>query len=70
MEMLKHLIPLRTYCRQNDWPRLPQWHHWIYRKHPLAMQCVKKIGGRYMIDLKAFEQYVMLATLDQDEFLS
>lgn len=65
MDCIKMLIPLREYCRQNEWPRLPQWHHWIYRKHPLAVKCVKKIGGRYMIDQKAFAKYISEATLGE-----
>ena len=65
MECIKYLIPLRDYCRQNEWPRLPQWHHWIYGKHPVALRCVKKIGGRYMIDRKAFEEYVARATIEE-----
>lgn len=63
--MIKSLIPLREYCRKHDWPRLPQWHHWIYRKHPVALRCIKKIGGRYMVDTAAFETYVEQATLDE-----
>lgn len=66
MKVLQSLVPLREYCRQNQWPRLPQWHHWIYRKHPVARQCVKKIGGRYLIDLSALEQYISKATLDEE----
>jgi len=65
MLTIENLIPLRKYCRQNTWPRLPQWHHWIYRKHPVALKCIKKIGGRYMIDLMAFENYIKTATLDE-----
>lgn len=65
MEIVKHLMPLREYCRQHNWPRLPQWHHWIYRKHAVAVKCVKKIGGRYMVDLAAFENYISHATLGE-----
>lgn len=61
------LIPLRVHCRrnQNKWPRLSQWHHWIYSKHPIAKACVKKIGGRYLIDLEAFNTYVKNASLQE-----
>lgn len=65
MQRLKNLIPLRDYCRQNDWPRLPQWQHWISSKNLVAQQCVKKIGGRYLIDLSAFEAYVANASLEE-----
>jgi hypothetical protein len=63
MGRVDHLIELREYCRQKKWPRLPQWQHWIYAKNPVAIQCVKKIGGRYLIDLEAFENYLKNATL-------
>ena len=65
MLTIENLIPLRKYCRQNEWPRLAQWHHWIYCKRPVAVQCVKKIGGRYLIDLSAFESYIKSATIDE-----
>lgn len=67
MQVVKHLVPLREYCRQNEWPRLPQWHHWIYRRHPVALKCIKRIGGRYMVDLTAFEAYIANATLKEQE---
>lgn len=63
--MIDKLMPLREYCRQNKWPRLPQWHHWIYRRNPVALKCVKRIGGRYMIDLEALKNYIEGATLDE-----
>ncbi len=66
MQQLKNLISLRTYCRTNDWPRLPQWQHWITARRPVAVQCVKKIGGRYLIDLDAFQKYIKNATLDSE----
>ncbi len=65
MQPLKTLISLRDYCRNNDWPRLPQWHHWIYERKPIALQCIKKIAGRYMLDLVAFENYIKNATIDE-----
>lgn len=65
MEILKNLIPLRDYCRQNPWPRLAQWHHWIYSRNPIALKCVKKIGGRYMLDLQALQIYITHATLEE-----
>ena len=64
MECVKSLISLRTYCRENPWPRLPQWQHWITTRKPIAIQCIKKIGGRYMVDLKAFQEYVKNASID------
>lgn len=65
MQQLKNLVSLRSYCRQNEWPRLPQWQHWIYSKKPVAQACVKKVGGRYLIDLEAFQTYVQNATLEE-----
>ena len=65
MRVLEQLVPLRQYCRTHEWPRLPQWHHWIYNRHPVASKCVKKIGGRYMVDVSALEKYISEATLDE-----
>lgn len=65
MEILKDLVSLREYCRQNKWPRLPQWHHWIYARKPVAVKCIKKIGGRYMLDLAAFQQFISKASIDE-----
>jgi hypothetical protein len=45
MEILQNLILLREYCRQNSWPRLAQWNHWIYSPNPIAMKCVKRLAG-------------------------
>lgn len=59
-----NLIPLREYCKQNNWPRLPQWHHWIYSRNEVARNCIKKIGKRYLVDLKAWETYIQNASLD------
>lgn len=67
MEILHNLVPLRDFRRQNSWPRLAQWNHWIYSRNPIAMKCLKKIGGRYMIDLQAFRSYVDQATLYQSK---
>jgi len=67
VNVVKNYVPLRDYCRQNHWPRLSQWHHWIYNQAPIARQCVKKIGGRYLIDVSAFEGYVDSATLVEDQ---
>lgn len=64
VQSLKNLISLRDYCKNNKWPRLPQWQHWINSKNPIAIACVKKVGGRYMIDLAALENYVKNCTLD------
>ncbi|MGA8164595.1 MAG: hypothetical protein WB791_06165 [Waddliaceae bacterium] len=65
MDSLKDLILLRQYCRQFHWPRLPQWHHWIYSRAPIAKACIKKVGGRYLVDLKAFQEYVENASLEE-----
>ena len=66
MQVLQNLVPLREYCRRHEWPRLAQWHHWIYAKSPIAKKCVKRIGGRYLIDLEAFQQYVENAALEEN----
>ena len=65
MLTLEVLVPLREYCRNHKWPRLPQWNHWIYSKALIAKVCVKKIGGRYLIDMAAFQEYVENATLEE-----
>lgn len=65
MIQIENLIPLRKYCRQNKWPTLPQLNHWISERKPIAVQCVKKIGNRYFIDLQAFQDYIKNATLDE-----
>ena len=66
MSILKGYIPLREYCRQNEWPRLAQWHHWIYSRSQVAEKCIRKIEGRYLIDVHAFQDYVANATLSKD----
>lgn len=63
MEHYKILILLREYCWQNTWPRVPQWHHWIYVEATIARACVTKIGDRYLIDLPAFQKHVESASL-------
>lgn len=65
MEKLKTITSLRDYCREHEWPRLPQWQHWIYTRKPIARECVKMIGGVYYINLDAFERYLENATLDE-----
>jgi hypothetical protein len=65
MQQSVNLIPLREFCRQKPWPRLPQMQHWINSKHPIATKCVKKIGNRYIVDVTAFENYVKNATLEE-----
>lgn len=67
MEVLQNLIPLREYCRQNSWPRLAQWNHWIYTRNPIAIRCLKRIGGRYMLDTQALRAYVEKATLHKQK---
>jgi hypothetical protein len=64
MQNIKNLISLRDYCRQNKWPRLPQWQGWITSKKPIAVECIKKIGGRYMVDLDKFQKHIENATLE------
>lgn len=66
MNPTENLVLLRDHCRQSKWPRLPQWHHWIYSRHPIAQSCIKKIGGRYLIDTQAFKNYVQTASLDEE----
>lgn len=51
-------IPLRKHCKEVSWPTLGQWNWWIYTKNDVASQCIKKLGGRYIIDLDAFEKYL------------
>lgn len=65
MNSVKNLVPLRSFCRTAPWPRLTQWHHWIYSKHPIAQLCIKKIGGRYLIDIDAFDSYIKNASLQE-----
>lgn len=65
MEHIKNLVCLRDYCRNNEWPRLPQWQHWITSRKPIALKCVKKVGGRYMIDIMAFQRYLLNASIDE-----
>lgn len=67
MNEFKNLILLREYCRKNEWPRLPQWQHWIYARKPIAQQCIKKVAGRYLIDLTAFEAYIANASLEENQ---
>jgi hypothetical protein len=67
MEILINLVPLRDYCRQHSWPRLNQWHHWIYSRNPIALKCIKKIGGRYMLDMQALQFYIDQATLEESK---
>lgn len=66
LDSVKNLVPLREYCRQKEWPRLSQWHHWIYSRHQIAQKCVKMIGGRYMLNLEAFENYIKAAHLEEE----
>ncbi len=65
METLQNIISLRDYCRHHSWPRLAQWNHWIYTCNPIAMKCIKKIGGRYMLDIQALKTYIDQATLKE-----
>ena len=63
-EKLDSLISLPDYCREYDWPRKPQWLHWIYQRKPIAVQCVKTIGARYFIGIAAFEKHIDEAKLE------
>lgn len=65
MEFLDKLISLQQYCRQHEWPRLPQWNYWIAIRKPVAVQCVKKIGGRYMLDMVAFQSFIQNASIEE-----
>jgi len=67
VEHINNLVELREYCRKNKWPRLPQWQHWIYSRKPVAVECVKKVGGRYLIDLGAFNNYIKKASLEESQ---
>lgn len=67
LEELRNLIPLRDFCRQNPWPRLPQWNNWIYSDHPIAVKCVKRVGGRYYVALDLFREYIKNATYLPEE---
>jgi hypothetical protein len=64
MQQIEQLMELREYCRTHKWPRLPQWQHWIYSRNPIAISCVKKVGGRYIINLEAFQNHIQNATID------
>lgn len=59
----KTILPLREYCRQRDWPRLPQFNYWINSRHPIALACIRRLGGRYFVDTVALEKFVNDATL-------
>lgn len=61
----ERLIPLRQFCRNRAWPRLPQFQNWINRRHRIAVACIKKIGKRYLIDVEAFENYIREASIDE-----
>lgn len=63
-QQIEKLIELREYCRTHKWPRLAQWQHWIYSRNPIALACVKKVGGRYIINLEAFNDHVQSATIE------
>lgn len=65
MDIQDNLIPLRDYCRKREWPRLSQWNHYIYNKSPIALACIKKIGGRYMVNLNALQKYIDNASLEE-----
>lgn len=39
---------------------------WIYSRNPIGMTCVKKIEGRYMLDLYALKTYIEKATLENN----
>ena len=54
MKLTQNLIPLREYCCRHEWPRLPQWHHWIYAKNT-----------RYLIDLNAFQKCIEIIALEE-----
>ena len=68
MQTLETIVPLRDYCRSHKWPRLPQWHHWIYVEAPVAKACVKKIGGRYLIDCCITNNSVTQNTKEADDY--
>ena len=65
MYCMKNLIPLRDYCRENEWPRIAQWNHWIFAKKPIAIKCIKKVGGRYLLDIEALKNYIKNSSLEE-----
>lgn len=64
MQITQDLVPLREFCRHNKWPRLPQWNHWITTRNTVAKKCVKKIGGRYLVDVQEFQKLLKNASLE------
>lgn len=65
MKQIENFIELREYCRQKKWPRLAQWQHWITARKPIAIECVKKVAGRYVIDLEAFQRHITNSSIDK-----
>lgn len=64
MKQIENLVELREYCRKNKWPRLPQWQYWIYARKPIALECVKKVAGKYLIDLEALQNHIKNASIE------
>lgn len=67
MTDLNDYIPLRDFCREVSWPRITQFNHWITSKHPLAKKCIKKVGGRYIINKKLFTEIVSRSNLEGED---
>lgn len=67
MEALNNLQPLRDFCRKNPWPKLSQFNHWIYSRNPIALKCIKRMRGRFVIDTAAFNKILRNATLDEKQ---
>lgn len=65
MEALENHQLVRDFCRERLWPKLSQINHWIYTRNPIAVKCIKKIAGRYVIDTSAFNEIVRNATLEE-----
>lgn len=69
MNELCNMQPLREYCRQKKYPKLSQWNHWIFSRHPIALKCIKKLGGRYLVNLDAWSEVVRNATINGEQGL-
>lgn len=64
MDLMKDLVNLRVFCKENDFPRLPQWQHWITSKHPIAQKCIKKIANRYWVNIVELKKYIESSGLE------
>lgn len=56
------LVPMSDFVnerfRQNKkWPTIPIFRAWINSRNEVALACIHKIGGRYLINVKKFEEF-------------